>query len=255
MTGEHVSSRILLFDALAENNDKQKRNKKKMNNSPGISPPICSGCEENYTAIYCTVCKTSMCKECSNVNHKSAIKKNHERVDWAPYLDASTFTCPTHNDLLDLVCFQCNKEMICIKCYHFGAHKGHKAELIQDVIGKEKEAVTQKIIYVNDEVAKAAATSKTVCERMMKIRCNDNNNNNALDAITEAQENIKKQFTIWKKELDDLENQLIKRVEEIGNEKIASLDQQAKELKSFMDAAINAKTETMTTLENRNEKL
>jgi len=57
---------------------------------------------------------------------------------------SSVSLCPEHNDQERLFCITCQKS-ICLFCHNFGAHKGHNADLSQNLTNKAKTEL-QKLL-------------------------------------------------------------------------------------------------------------
>uniref|UniRef100_A0A3B4AX64 E3 ubiquitin-protein ligase TRIM23 n=1 Tax=Periophthalmus magnuspinnatus TaxID=409849 RepID=A0A3B4AX64_9GOBI len=91
--------------------------------------------DESHTAsMYCTVCATHLCAECSQITHSTRTLAKHRRVPLAdkPH---EKMLCPQHQvHAIEFVCLEegCQSgPLMCCVCKEYGKHQGHKHALLE----------------------------------------------------------------------------------------------------------------------------
>ncbi|XP_049594273.1 E3 ubiquitin-protein ligase TRIM23 isoform X1 [Syngnathus scovelli] len=91
--------------------------------------------DESHTAtMYCTVCATHLCAECSQLTHSTRTLAKHRRVPLADKPHEKTL-CPQHQvHAIEFVCLEeaCQPgPLMCCVCKEYGKHQGHKHILLE----------------------------------------------------------------------------------------------------------------------------
>lgn len=88
--------------------------------------------DESHTAsMYCTVCATHLCAECSQLTHSTRTLAKHRQVPLADKPHEKTL-CPQHQvHAIEFVCLEeaCQSgPLMCCVCKEYGKHQGHKVQ-------------------------------------------------------------------------------------------------------------------------------
>lgn len=79
--------------------------------------------------MYCTVCATHLCAECSQLTHSTRTLAKHRRVPLADKPHEKTL-CHQHQvHAIEFVCLEeaCQSgPLMCCVCKEYGKHQGHK---------------------------------------------------------------------------------------------------------------------------------
>lgn len=101
-----------------------------------LSPQCIIRCDEDesHTAsMYCTVCATHLCSECSQLTHSTRTLAKHRRVPLADKPHEKTL-CPQHQvHAIEFVCLEdaCQPgPLMCCVCKEYGKHQGHKVRAL-----------------------------------------------------------------------------------------------------------------------------
>ncbi|CAB1352173.1 unnamed protein product [Coregonus sp. 'balchen'] len=102
----------------------------------GIGESIirCDEDESHTASMYCTVCATHLCADCSQLTHSTRTLAKHRQVPLADKPHEKTL-CPQHQ--VHAIEFVCQEELcqpgplMCCVCKEYGKHQGHKAEANQ----------------------------------------------------------------------------------------------------------------------------
>ncbi|KAG8010455.1 E3 ubiquitin-protein ligase TRIM23 [Nibea albiflora] len=91
--------------------------------------------DESHTAsMYCTVCATHLCAECSQLTHSTRTLAKHRRVPLADKPHEKTL-CPQHQvHAIEFVCLEeaCQPgPLMCCVCKEYGKHQGHKHAVLE----------------------------------------------------------------------------------------------------------------------------
>uniref|UniRef100_A0A673JJ45 Tripartite motif containing 23 n=1 Tax=Sinocyclocheilus rhinocerous TaxID=307959 RepID=A0A673JJ45_9TELE len=97
-------------------------------------------CDEDEThtthtaSMYCTVCATHLCAECSQLTHSTRTLAKHRRVPLAdkPH---EKMLCPQHQvHAIEFVCLEDGCQpgpLMCCVCKEYGKHQGHKHAILE----------------------------------------------------------------------------------------------------------------------------
>ncbi|KAJ6669898.1 hypothetical protein lerEdw1_000447 [Lerista edwardsae] len=103
----------------------------------GLSGECIIRCDEDEThlaSVYCTVCATHLCAECSQLTHSTKTLAKHRRVPLADKPHEKTM-CSQHQ--VHAIEFACLEEgcqatpLMCCVCKEYGKHQGHKHSVLE----------------------------------------------------------------------------------------------------------------------------
>lgn len=111
-------------------------------------------CDENedHTAnIYCTVCQTNLCNDCSEATHstKTLIKHRRIPVSERPKEKPKCGQHPAH--VIEFTCLEegCHdNSLMCFVCRDYGKHQGHKHTLLENEAENMRASVTNAIQHI-----------------------------------------------------------------------------------------------------------
>jgi len=96
---------------------------------------VCDEDESHLAVIYCVVCGSHLCEECSERTHATRTLAKHRRVPLAekPRERAKCTFHPSH--MAEFACLEpaCQQSpLMCFVCKDYGRHKGHQVRNIAD---------------------------------------------------------------------------------------------------------------------------
>uniref|UniRef100_A0ABK0LKK0 Tripartite motif-containing 23 n=1 Tax=Rattus norvegicus TaxID=10116 RepID=A0ABK0LKK0_RAT len=103
----------------------------------GISGESIIRCDEDeahVASVYCTVCATHLCSECSQVTHSTKTLAKHRRVPLADKPHEKTMCCQHQVHAIEFVCLEeaCQTSpLMCCVCKEYGKHQGHKHSVLE----------------------------------------------------------------------------------------------------------------------------
>lgn len=89
----------------------------------------CDEDEAHVASVYCTVCATHLCSECSQVTHSTKTLAKHKRVPLADKPHEKTMCSQHQVHAIEFVCLEegCQTSpLMCCVCKEYGKHQGHK---------------------------------------------------------------------------------------------------------------------------------
>ncbi|VDN07483.1 unnamed protein product [Thelazia callipaeda] len=109
-------------------------------------------CDEDprHTAIiYCIVCESNMCAECSKRTHSGRILSKHCRVPVSEKPFSRTM-CPYHSAYaIEFVCQEVgcleNNRLMCLLCRDYGRHRNHRHSLLEAEAAGLRERVREAL--------------------------------------------------------------------------------------------------------------
>ncbi|KAK2711746.1 E3 ubiquitin-protein ligase TRIM23-like isoform X2 [Artemia franciscana] len=141
----------------------RERNVQEATNSHSSYPGPSIACDEEEThvaSVFCTVCLTNLCAECSDMTHNTRTLMKHLRIPVSER-PRQRPKCQYHSlHFVEFVCLEkscVDSPLCCFICKDYGRHKGHMHGLI------ETEAEKLRL-----SVASAISTGKDVGDRLQE---------------------------------------------------------------------------------------
>ncbi|XP_077867185.1 E3 ubiquitin-protein ligase TRIM23-like [Saccoglossus kowalevskii] len=132
----------------------------------------CDENEEHTASVYCLICSTHLCSECSESSHSTRTLAKHKRVPLSEK-PRERPTCPDHpTQLLEFCCLEkdCERNpLICIFCKDYGSHRGHKHTLVESEADNVRTSIieaTQHIRVFTEEVTESAKRLTTIIQQV-----------------------------------------------------------------------------------------
>ncbi|XP_037385582.1 E3 ubiquitin-protein ligase TRIM23 isoform X1 [Talpa occidentalis] len=94
----------------------------------------CDEDEAHVASVYCTVCATHLCSECSQVTHSTKTLAKHRRVPLADKPHEKTMCSQHQVHAIEFVCLEegCQTSpLMCCVCKEYGKHQGHKHSVLE----------------------------------------------------------------------------------------------------------------------------
>ncbi|KAM4879068.1 E3 ubiquitin-protein ligase TRIM23 isoform 5-T5 [Sylvia borin] len=89
----------------------------------------CDEDEAHVASVYCTVCATHLCADCSQLTHSTKTLAKHRRVPLADKPHEKTMCSQHQVHAIEFVCLEegCQASpLMCCVCKEYGKHQGHK---------------------------------------------------------------------------------------------------------------------------------
>uniref|UniRef100_A0A5F8GN88 RING-type E3 ubiquitin transferase n=1 Tax=Monodelphis domestica TaxID=13616 RepID=A0A5F8GN88_MONDO len=100
----------------------------------GESIVRCDEDETHVASMYCTVCGTHLCAECSQHTHSTKTLAKHRRVPLADKPHEKTMCSQHQVHAIEFVCLEeaCQSSpLMCCVCKEYGKHQGHKHSVLE----------------------------------------------------------------------------------------------------------------------------
>ncbi|MGH0181102.1 UNVERIFIED_CONTAM: hypothetical protein FKN15_005957 [Acipenser sinensis] len=94
----------------------------------------CDEDENHIASMYCTVCATHLCRDCSQLTHSTRTLAKHRRVPLADKPHEKTLCLQHQVHAIEFVCLEepCHAcSLMCCVCKEYGKHQGHKHAVLE----------------------------------------------------------------------------------------------------------------------------
>jgi len=95
---------------------------------------VCDEDEEHVAVVYCTVCGSHLCEQCSQLTHNTRTLAKHKRIPLSEKPREKPI-CPYHTShVMEFTCLEPDcvaTPLMCYICKDYGRHKGHKHNLLE----------------------------------------------------------------------------------------------------------------------------
>ncbi|XP_059149286.1 E3 ubiquitin-protein ligase TRIM23-like isoform X2 [Physella acuta] len=226
-------------------------------------------CDENeiHTAIlYCTVCSTHLCVECSETTHSTRTLRRHKRVPLSekPRENPKCVYHPMH-----LVEFACMEEeckscpLMCYICKDYGRHMKHKHGLLETEAENVRSSIKSAVQHiksfaeeVSDSVRKLGVVVQQIEGSMQMVPTDgDSSTQLVLGTAEQARIKIKSYFTELRENLSRQEMTALGAVDTHIREKLCSLRQQQEDLAVLMSQISSVCHQCETTLQQDDTRI
>ncbi|XP_069808413.1 E3 ubiquitin/ISG15 ligase TRIM25-like [Dendropsophus ebraccatus] len=183
--------------------------------------------QQEITRIYCTYCLDSavhavksclMCEASLCDKHLRVHSKSPEHVLSEPSTSLEKRKCSVHKKMLEYYCHE-DSNCICVCCFLVGKHNAHKLEPLDETSKKENlRNVLQKLMTKREETEERV---QSVEERRRK----------AQEKAAGEVERVTALFTDIRRQLDDLEKRVLRKISKQEKEESLSLSALIQQLK------------------------
>ena len=93
----------------------------------------CDEVEDHLAVVYCTVCGTHLCLDCSHATHNTRTLAKHKRIPLSEKPKEKPI-CSYHGHVMEFTCLEpecSNSPLMCYICKDYGRHKGHNHNLLE----------------------------------------------------------------------------------------------------------------------------
>ena len=184
----------------------------------------CQNCCEAKSISFCHTCSMFICASCTNAHIKMKVFEGHKTVAISemregaliqlPTKNQLTSTCQKHKGEMKLYCFKC-EQLICRDCTLVD-HAGHNFNFMNDVADAFRKEVLSSLVPLQETHASVTTAIARVESREKEIR------DQGMDIAT----TITKSFQDLHSILDNHEQVLLKKAQEVMKNKLCILDSQ-----------------------------
>ena len=228
--------------------------------------PLCDNCEEAPSELFCRDCKAHMCKDCADTLHAMKALRKHVLVPAAlaaPRLspdetqveaagpaqsDAQRVKCLEHDEPFKYVCLDCCT-VACIDCKEFGAHKGHRHDLLRNVAVQQRQQLNAAQATMVSASKSARETSDAVRLTLAELGVQQGpSTDTCTNPVDVAKEQIRKHYVELHTALEQGMNSLLADMGTMQTGKIEGLQRQASELQAFQEQVSSARTQAQAAI-------
>ncbi|OPJ90543.1 E3 ubiquitin-protein ligase TRIM23 isoform X2 [Patagioenas fasciata] len=104
----------------------------------------CDEDEAHVASVYCTVCATHLCADCSQLTHSTKTLAKHRRVPLADKPHEKTMCSQHQVHAIEFVCLEegCQASpLMCCVCKEYGKHQGHKHSVLEPVANQIRASI------------------------------------------------------------------------------------------------------------------
>ena len=198
----------------------------KLSRAQGRVEAICEDCSGDKAIAFCRQCTQFICDECVRIHKKLKRFSGHKTVSLEELKEgvakevmieeAPPQTCPQHDEPMKIYCFHCSR-LICLYCT-VKYHNGHDHEFTKKAAPKVRKELLEELVGLKEVVE---AFSLSVGE----IQCSKSEVEARMIVVTAE---IKSSIDELRQILEQHEQELIKKAETMGVEKLEHLLAQEK---------------------------
>ncbi|CAL1536132.1 unnamed protein product [Lymnaea stagnalis] len=220
-------------------------------------------CDENelHTAVlFCTVCSTHLCVECSEITHSTRTLARHKRVPISekPRENPKCVYHPMH--LVEFACLEdeCKlSPLMCYICKDYGRHTKHKHALLESEAENVRSSIRSAVQHIKsfaEEVTDSARKLSVVIQQIeggvqMVHSEEDTATQQVIGTAEQARLKIKTYFNELRENLNRQEMAALGAVDTHIREKLCSLRQQQEDMAILMSQISSVCHQCETTLQ------
>ncbi|GAB6022411.1 E3 ubiquitin-protein ligase trim23 [Chamberlinius hualienensis] len=209
----------------------------------------CDENEEHIAVLYCTVCSTNLCMECSERTHSTRTLAKHNRVPLSekPKEKLKCTVHPLH--AVEFICLEseCQRSpLMCFICKDYGRHLKHSHALLETEAEKTRNQVlnaVQRIQKFLDEVGETSRKLEYVIQHIEGFtQAIQNDTESAthqiLGTAEEARTRVRSYFQELRENLNRQEMAAVTVVDAHVRERLCSLKQHQEDMMILLSQAV-----------------
>jgi len=206
----------------------------------------CDENEKHIATLYCLVCSTHLCDECSKESHSTKTLSKHQRVPLCEKPKGNP-PCPLHHShVLEFTCLEedCrDAPLMCYICKDYGKHQGHKHSLLEFEAERVRSSVQGAIKHVKTFYNEISDYTRRIMkvvndiEGSIIIREDDSGmfvSERVIGSGEEARNRVRAYFDDLRDTINKQEEAGLAVVNNFVREKLCSLRQQQEDVAVFM---------------------
>ncbi|GFR85038.1 E3 ubiquitin-protein ligase TRIM23-like [Elysia marginata] len=227
----------------------------------------CDENEEHTAVLFCTVCSTHLCVECSDITHSTRTLARHKRVPISekPRENPKCAYHPMH--LVEFACLEeeCKSSpLMCYICKDYGRHMKHKHALLESEAENVRTSIKSAVQHIKsfaEEVNDSARRLGVVIQQieggvqMVESSEGETTTQQVLGTAEKARVKIKTYFNELRETLGRQEMAALTAVDTHIREKLCSLRQQQEDMASLMSQISAVCHQCETTLQQDDTRI
>ena len=211
----------------------------------------CQNCSEAKATFFCHTCRF-VCAGCTNDHKKKKVYEGHKTLPISemmggaliqpPMKNPATSTCKKHKEEMKLYCFEC-EQLICQDCTLVD-HAGHNFNFMGDVADAFRKEALSSLLPLQEAHANVTAAIASVEGREKDIR----------DQGVDTALTITQSFQDLHSILDNHEQVLLTKAQEVVKKKLCILDSQKEDLQLVLTTLTSLMVFIERTAENASDE-
>ncbi|XP_063791420.1 E3 ubiquitin/ISG15 ligase TRIM25-like [Pseudophryne corroboree] len=144
----------------------------------------------------CQQCETSLCED-----HLSAHNRSLEHVLIEPTSSLENRKCQTHKKLLEYHCCE-DAACVCVSCFVTGPHKGHQVLSLDEAVRVKKKTLREHLEKLTSRTEDMEKRVQSLQDHRRKVQ----------KKVADASERVNVLFMDLRKQLEDLESQVLSEI-------------------------------------------
>ena len=200
----------------------------KLSQAQGKVEAICESCSGDKATAFCRQCTQFICEECVKLHKKLSVFSGHKTVSLEELKDCGTREimieeaplqmCSEHDEKMKIYCFDCSC-LICRDCTIYD-HNGHNHKFTKKAASKIKKELMEELSSLKEVEGAFLKLMKEIQSSKSDVKA----------AVSAATAKVKCSYMELQLILRQHEEELIKKVEDKGAEKLEHLSVQEKKL-------------------------
>jgi len=133
----------------------------------------CDEDEEHMAVVYCTVCGTHLCEQCSQLTHNTRTLAKHRRIPLSEKPREKP-KCPYHTShVMEFTCLEpdCSSSpLMCYICKDYGRHKNHNHNLLELEAEQVRARMAGAVQHMKKFMEEVSETTRKLEQVLAEIR-------------------------------------------------------------------------------------
>eukprot|EP00090_Calanus_glacialis_P010609 TRINITY_DN19049_c0_g1_i1.p1 TRINITY_DN19049_c0_g1~~TRINITY_DN19049_c0_g1_i1.p1 ORF type:complete len:602 (-),score=134.15 TRINITY_DN19049_c0_g1_i1:284-2089(-) len=146
----------------------------------------CDEVEEHMAVVYCTVCGTHLCEQCSELTHATRTLAKHRRIPLSEKPKEKPVCAYHTSHVMEFTCLEpdCSAApLMCYICKDYGRHKGHQHNLLELEAEQARARMAGAVQKMKKFMEEMGDTTRKLEHVLSGIRGGDDERNNRVEEM------------------------------------------------------------------------
>merc|ERR1711936_772430 len=146
----------------------------------------CDEVEDHVAVVYCTVCGTHLCQDCSVLTHNTRTLNKHKRIPLSEKPREKPICSYHTSHVMEFTCLEpdCRLQpLMCYICKDYGRHKGHQHNLLELVAEQVRVRMAGAVQKMKKFMEEMGDTTRKLEHVLSEIRGGDDERNNRVEEM------------------------------------------------------------------------
>ena len=198
---------------------------------------MCDEVEDHVAVVYCTVCGTHLCQDCSVLTHNTRTLNKHKRIPLSEKPREKPICSYHTSHVMEFTCLEpdCRLQpLMCYICKDYGRHKGHKHNLLELEAEQTRGRMATAVQKMKKFMEEMGDTTRKMEQVLCEIRGEETEQDRSAGTAEVARRRVRGYFQQLRDQLCAQEVAALTVVDTHVRDRMCSIRQQEEDMASVL---------------------